>query len=103
MIVSYDFDECLCGGPDWVESHFWRDLGLGEQVHICTARYETEAMAVDEWLESRGLLGSIPVTYTGRELKGPYLVELGANLHYDDNVQQCISALEHGIEVVHVD
>ncbi len=101
-VISYDFDECLDGGPDWVEQAFVADLDAGHFVWICTARYEDESLAVERWLLDRDLIDEVPVIYTGRDLKGPYLAEIGASQHYDDNVKQCESVRRWGIAVVHV-
>ena len=105
-IVSYDFDGVLSAGPQWVLDKFRDDLEDPEvEVWICTARYGhgPERAEVEAWLRFQGVEG-VSVLYTDRELKGPYLLELiEANRHYDDDVDQVMSAEDHGIEAIYID
>ena len=121
-VIAFDFDNTLTV-EEWGKPTGWNERMLrrmrlhafeGDVIIIVTARHGQEA---DERLSSLGWeqVGSYPLVYasvarhrlpvgavffTDGALKGPFLVELGAEVLYDDNPEQRLSAVEHGIEAI---
>jgi len=122
QVVAFDFDNTLTveefGKPTGWNDRMIRRLKIhaldGDVVIIVTARHGQEE---DEHLSALGWerVGEWPLVYatirklnlpvsavffTNGEPKGPYLVELGVTRLYDDDIDQRISAVEHGVEAV---
>jgi len=117
-MISFDFDDTLI---KWGSRHFEdlqgdgpaarlfdRAIAAGVPVAIVTARWpELEAQmarigaGVHQWLAARGVPeGRVQVVLTSNQPKGPFLAELGARVHYDDNRAQCASAEAYGVHAI---
>jgi hypothetical protein len=69
----------------------------GYDIHIVTYRYPRHLDEVHNFVK----VYSLPIKQivaTGMKPKGPYIKQLGAELHVDDDIWALISAEEHGVE-----
>lgn len=105
MIVSFDFDDCLClndlPNPS-ILAIIQKRVEDGDEIHITTARSGKRQLdnwnqIVEEWVSEHNLPIS-KVHYTNHSLKGPFLVAAGASHHYDDKLEHLFSACIHGVK-----
>lgn len=117
-IVSFDFDDTLymrTGEVNQEMVDLVRDYDQqGYRCYIVTARNKNhenikwikenqpDRMRIKEFIK----LENLPIKQThfcNHAPKGPILKRIGVYKHYDDEVEQINTALEHGIEAVLVE
>ena len=111
-MVTFDFDETLTR-PLWNERYqLWEPSGRaiekvvaelkgfhknGEEARIVTSRpYSQEVFD----FVNRHELPVRDVHFTGGELKGDLLLEIGAELHYDDSPEEAANNRQLGISTI---
>lgn len=111
-IVSFDFDDTLCMRSGEANKHMMDLLRYydenGYRCYIVTARNrlhenakwinknQPDRVRVKDFIKEHKL----PVKQThfcNHEPKGPILKKIGVYKHYDDEIEQVLSAREHGI------
>jgi len=116
-IISFDFDDTLCMSNGEPNKHMMDVLRYyaenGYRCYIVTARNKLHESAkwiannqpgrvrVKDFIKEHGL----PVKQThfcNHEAKGPILKTIGVYKHYDDELEQVLSAREHGILSTHI-
>ncbi len=114
MLISFDFDDTLLAAYD--VNHEVLDIlrghaSDGHTIIIVTSRnrhhdrrswikkYSPSRVSVRDFIATHEL----PVTeiyYTNHKAKGPVLAKLGAHLHYDNDILEIKSCIEHGVPAV---
>lgn len=117
-IVSFDFDDTLCmeedGSPNIQMLDIVRKYAAeGFKCYIVTARNKSHEskkwiknnkpnrVRIKDFIKEHNL----PIKqchFTNHEPKGSYLKKIGSTKHYDDHIEQIASAIEYGIEAIHV-
>lgn len=115
VVVSFDFDETLVNkiGTAWGGYYLEgipESIELLEEYHalgckciIMTARRPSpeDRKEIKDFLKRQFIDHCIAdIIYTSHEPKGPYAVDYGVNLHYDDKDDHLESVRGHGIQVV---
>ncbi len=115
-VVSFDFDDTLMeahtGHPILPLVHLARRyLAAGYDLHIVTARCEHEGKralwgldwgpSLEEWCW-RWRLTPVQIHYTCRERKSKILQEIGAEVHYDDDLYMLEDIERHGLNGVNM-
>ena len=112
MIVTVDFDDCLCFSDTGeinvtmlriISTHAF----VYDEIHILTARTKEHEgiegrVVIDEFIKEHNL----PITavhFTNHHEKGPFAKKIGSKRHYDDDIGHLDSVIAHGIEAYRVD
>lgn len=108
MLISFDFDDTLSFGGDYIGNPKILDkvrehIKAGDICVIVTARSRQQfsILEIDGFIFEHNLDISA-VYFTNHELKGPTLKYIGADVHYDDDPKHLDSCIACGIKAFQV-